>query len=508
MQNRYMKIIQASIVSLAFLALAWQPVNDPDFGWHLKSGMYYLDHWSVPDRDIFSWTAPNYPWVNHEYVADAVYALLYRLANNTTILLSLLFASLAVYLFLELLPKLCIARPDWKQRFLVGLPAFLIAKPFFGVRSQVFDWLAVVLLLFVWQKYATTGNKKILWAFPLLFLVWANIHAGFPLGLFMLAGLMFLELIHTVQPSSFPALRTLPARLIREQRKTIAFFIAILATSFLATLLTAYHYHLSIDFFNTSQGKETFQYIIEWAASTIRISGAMPFFCYLFFLIFLLMTEREQQPLDTRDALLFIFFLFAAFSYVRFIPIFAIVTLPIVYRRFAHHTFVPECLAFIVMGGFIISQFPAPARLKPVPANPIRQTSFVSSPFDAHQKAFYRDIPINALAWLKANQRALPPRMFNDYAWGGEIIWQLPDQPVFIDGRMPHWKLNGRSLLRDYITIDRVLPGWYETIRHYDIQWFFISSQSSLAATLEQLPDQWEKRYQDDQAVVFVKKAP
>lgn len=496
------KIFQASILALAFFALTYQPINDPDFGWHLRAGTYYLDHWSIPGRDIFSWTMPQYSWVNHEYAADAAYALLYRFAGNTPVLLSLLFAALAAYLFLSLLPRLCVQHPDWKHRFLIGFTALLIAKPYFGVRSQVFDWLGIALTLFIWQKYTETGSKKILWGFPLLFLVWANVHAGFPLGLLILAGLMLLDLIRAVPFTSLHSLRIMPARLFRDQRNTILFFIAILATSFLATFLTAYHYHLYIDFFNTSQGKEAFQFIIEWAASTIRTPNAIPFFCYLFFLIFLLMTERGQQPVAFQDALLFMFFLFSAFSYTRFIPLFAIVSLPIVYRRFAHNQFVPECLAFIVMGGFIISQFSPPA--EPPPAHPIRQAPFVSAPFDAHPKAFYNDVPVNALAWLKTQK--LPPRMFNEYGWGGEIVWQIPDQPVFIDGRMPHWKVNGRSLLRDYITIDQVAPAWYETIQRYDIQWFFISSQSSLAAALEQLPDKWERKYRDNQAVVFIKK--
>jgi hypothetical protein len=224
----------------------------------------------------------------------------------------------------------------------------------------------------------------------------------------------------------------------------------------------------------------------------------------LFLLALLVLEEREQQPLSFQEALFFLFFLFSALSYVRFVPLFAIVSLPIVYQRFSKSRIMPEALAFVVFAGFIISQLSSFNSPPPQP-QPIQKTSFfVSSLFDIHPKAFYTAIPIDALVWLKTQK--LPSRMFNDYGWGGEIIWQLPDQPTFIDGRMPHWYVDNRSLLKDYSTIDRVNQKWYETITRYDIQWFFISSQSPLAAALEQLPDKWEKKYQDDQAVVFYKK--
>ncbi len=502
MRNKFINILQVSIVSLAFFILTYGPVNDPDFGWHLRAGMYYLDRQTIPAQDIFSWTAPQYPWVNHEYAADAAYALLYRLAGNTTVLLSFLFAAIAAYLFLSVLPRLCVPKPGWKQRFLIGFPALLMTKPFFGVRSQVFDWLAIALILLFWQKYTATGNKKILWGFPFLFLVWANIHGGFPLGLFMLAGLMFFYLLTKVERDKPFSLRAMFARLFQNQRNTIFFFLAILSTSFLATLLTAYHYRLYTDLLRTSQGKEAFQFIAEWAASTVGTPSAIPFFCYIFLLILLLLGERKQQQLSFQDVLFFLFFLFFALSYVRFIPLFVVVSLPIAYRRFANHQLMPEALAFVVLAGFIITQVSFFTSSQPAPA--VKHTPFVSSPFDIRPKAFYSDIPIDALAWLKT--RKLPPAMFNDYGWGGEIIWQLPNQPVFIDGRMPHWHLNGRSLLQDYATIERVKPKWYDTIQRYDIQWFFIRSDSSLAAALEQLSDKWEKKYQDGQASVFFRK--
>jgi hypothetical protein len=43
-------------------------------------------------------------------------------------------------------------------------------------------------------------------------------------------------------------------------------------------------------------------------------------------------------------------------------------------------------------------------------------------------------------------------RLFHEYGWGGYIIKTAPEIPVFIDGRMPHWKSRvGDSIMQEYV---------------------------------------------------------
>ncbi len=42
--------------------------------------------------------------------------------------------------------------------------------------------------------------------------------------------------------------------------------------------------------------------------------------------------------------------------------------------------------------------------------------------------------------------------IFNEYNWGGYLIWKLPEYKTFIDGRMPSWRdENGYSAFEEYL---------------------------------------------------------
>ena len=42
--------------------------------------------------------------------------------------------------------------------------------------------------------------------------------------------------------------------------------------------------------------------------------------------------------------------------------------------------------------------------------------------------------PVGAVNYVKQHQ--LPGPLFNDYDWGGFILWSLPSLPVVMDGRV------------------------------------------------------------------------
>jgi hypothetical protein len=46
--------------------------------------------------------------------------------------------------------------------------------------------------------------------------------------------------------------------------------------------------------------------------------------------------------------------------------------------------------------------------------------------------------PAGAVTYIRKNN--LQGRMMSLYGWGGYLIWQMPEQKVFIDGRMPSWR--------------------------------------------------------------------
>ena len=55
---------------------------------------------------------------------------------------------------------------------------------------------------------------------------------------------------------------------------------------------------------------------------------------------------------------------------------------------------------------------------------------------------FFRDTeyPIEAVEWINAHRDQVGGRMYNDYSYGGFLLWWMPGVKIFIDGRMPAWR--------------------------------------------------------------------
>ena len=54
---------------------------------------------------------------------------------------------------------------------------------------------------------------------------------------------------------------------------------------------------------------------------------------------------------------------------------------------------------------------------------------------------------------MQAHRARLGTRPVHDYQYGGFLLWWLPDEKVFIDGRMPAWRIGDRWIFRDYMDL-------------------------------------------------------
>ena len=90
--------------------------------------------------------------------------------------------------------------------------------------------------------------------------------------------------------------------------------------------------------------------------------------------------------------------------------------------------------------------------------------------------------------------------MYNSYNWGGYLIWALPDEPVFADGRTDVYN----EFLLDYVKVMFVRPGWKEVLDRYGVRLALTERDGFLATMLEVQLD-WKLIYQDDQATIWVR---
>jgi hypothetical protein len=86
--------------------------------------------------------------------------------------------------------------------------------------------------------------------------------------------------------------------------------------------------------------------------------------------------------------------------------------------------------------------------------------------------------------------------------WSGYLIWDMPSNPVYIDGRIDMY---GDSFVKNYVDITHGVADWREPFAQYGVKAVILSPDSALRLQLQN-SSEWEKVYQDDMAVVFKKR--
>ncbi|HLQ52120.1 MAG TPA: hypothetical protein VK129_11520, partial [Terriglobales bacterium] len=162
-------------------------VADPDFWWHLRSGELIVRSHTILRTDPFSFTRFGHPWINHEWLSDVLIFCLYRVAGFGGLIVSFAAISAATLLFVYLR---CPGRPYFAAVFTVC--GAIASTPTWGVRPQMFTLLFAAIFLVILDK-ARSDPKLLWWTVPLT-LLWANLHAGYALGIALLA----LSLVGTV----------------------------------------------------------------------------------------------------------------------------------------------------------------------------------------------------------------------------------------------------------------------------------------------------------------------
>jgi hypothetical protein len=112
--------------------------------------------------------------------------------------------------------------------------------------------------------------------------------------------------------------------------------------------------------------------------------------------------------------------------------------------------------------------------------------------------------PVGAVEYLINNQLAGP--MFNNYGFGGYLVWSLgPEYKVFIDGRGDAYERGG--VLSDYVHISGLKPGALDVLRGYGVQSCVLRRDEPLATVLYASPE-WRRVYRDDITAIFVRTKP
>ncbi|MFH1857364.1 MAG: hypothetical protein ABH845_00450, partial [Candidatus Omnitrophota bacterium] len=178
-----------------------------DVWWHLKAGEVIWKEHFIPGTNLFSYTAPEHPWIDLSWGFQLFIYIAYKLFGASGIILFK--AAVVTSIFLLLLKGFSRSVP-----LLVLLPVLALilftAHERLVERPEVVSYLFLVSFLLILEKDRKKPSKT-LYALPLLQILWANTHALFVLGLLVIASawlgavLSWLTAKKRLAPVSFPS---------------------------------------------------------------------------------------------------------------------------------------------------------------------------------------------------------------------------------------------------------------------------------------------------------------
>lgn len=506
--TRHSSLVTAShpaldaLLFLFILNVALQTPVEPDFGWHLRTGLDLLAHgWQMPLTDPYSHTMYDWPWVEHAWLTDGLLALMYRGLGGAGLLgVILFFAAVTVTAFVLASAQ---ARANRSARLAAVAIALWVARPFLGARTQLVTLLGVAVVLWIWHR-ASDRHASWLWLLPPVFLLWANLHGGFTAGLFLLAVILIgsaaMRLAVTRGPGTMGRLdEPVP------DWSLIGGLALAIGASALATLVNPYGWRLHQEIVQSLSDRFMLETLHEWQPLSLDTTAGRLYAGYLVVLgAAMALGYRRVEPVRWTVLLVF---LLVSIRHWRNIPFFLITSLPLLAEGLA-------------MGAARLGAWrPALTRQPKVWGLALTLTlagvMIVLGPDHVAQvvrsglapEAYFRETshPIEAVRWIEANRDKVGDRMFNEYGHGGFLLWWLPGQRIFIDGRMPAWRLGDRRILEDYLALTNWDPPALGVLDKYLVDWALVTKDSPLARALHDARG-WAAVYTDAKVTIYVRR--
>jgi hypothetical protein len=449
---------------------------DPDTWWHLKYGESILQtgHW--PMFDAWSFTAHGTPGIAYEWGGDVLTALAYRMGGlrGLDVLLFALTSIVTVlmYYFASVRCR------NSKAAFVTTVVLLPIAAVSFTLRPQLLGYIFLLITL-ICLEYFRQGRRNALWILPPVFLLWVNMHGSFVLG-FMAIGLYWMcGLIDVLWGGIHTQRWTLSERL-RLELATLFCILMLPITPYgsrLATVPIEYAFFLP----------GNMAHIEEWQPLNFAFWEARLLLILLIAFIVAQVAFRIRYRLE--ELALFFLITYLTFVHIRFAIVYTFLFAPLaalVLSRWMPD-YDPSIDKHSVNAVLVLVALTAMARYLPSETT-LRE--HVSNEF-----------PVQAVDFMK--QHRVPGRMFNEYFFGGYLVWELvPEHRVFIDGRGDVYEPAG--VFPDYMDIMGLKPDALALLRGYRIDSCLIHRNSPLATLLVADPD-WKRTYEDELSAIFVR---
>ncbi len=456
-----------------------------DIGRHIKTGEIIWQTKSVPKINLFSYTLPNHPFINHHWLSEVFFYLL-----NSSIGLKGLIVFKAILNTLSFLIIFLVVR----KRALLStiIPIFFLGAIIFtertDVRPEIFSYLFLALFIYAIYKSKYEDDNRWLYILPLIQVVWVNSHIYFALG----AGLLFLYLIDQLAHNKLNRAK-----------------IKLLAAIFLATLVaTLVNPNFIIGALEPLNILRDYGYsIVENQNIFFLLDYGLPNFIISVFQLsviigivsFIIAFKNKKKV--TFEFLAYTVFTILAFKMIRnfgpYVFIFISAVTPNFYN--ASKSPITKKSSSINYGLIILLIF--------------MTTQVINNNFYTLAKSndkFGLEIPRgaeDAVKFIRENNIKGP--VFNNFDLGSYIIWNMwPEEKVFVDGRPEAYGVDFFEKI--YKPMQEDPEVWDELSEEYKINYVFFTHTDITPWAQKFLhritnDKNWPLVYLDETCVIFLK---
>jgi hypothetical protein len=411
-------------------------VVDPDIWWHIATGRWILQHHALPVNDPFSMYGATRPWLVYSWAFDLGAQTLFARFGLVGIFLlqvavHVLVAAALYHLVKSLLPDF------WRALALTAVSLYAISfiyAPRPGMATVLFTILELGTLLAVRRG----ESPKRLWLLPLIFVAWANIHIQFVYGLGLLG-------VFACEPILMRALRLTSDEETRTAFARARYLWAALGACLLATLVNPYGPKLYATVFDYMQQPKAYSLVMELRAMSFRqpehYVAAFLGLCAAVAIGW----RRERRPLWPMLLAIAAFVAFRSVKEIWFLSVIAASAIadgwvPIVRERSLATREMWRNRLFVGAGVLALLLL-------------AYRRYDVSNDWIAMQVA--GSFPEASVSYIEKHQ--LPGPLYNDFTWGGYLIWRLPWLRVANDGRT---NVHGDARVEQDWKVWSGKPGW------------------------------------------------
>ena len=468
-------VLMLVLLYCAAATFALQPIIDPDIWWHLRTGQWVIEHGTVPHTDPFSMYGADRPWVAYSWLFGVLLYGMHALLGLMGVALYTLLGSLGVTTAL-----LCLVlRFETRVPVALALTAAGLAAigPTLAPRAYLFTVCFFIIEIYVLFLVRETGRLRPLWVLPPLFALWANLHVQFVHGLLVLGMAVGESLVVGLHRRETRIDRRVPFRPLLMTAAGCA----------LATLATPYGVGLYRAVAEHSGQRVIYKYINELSSPPFRGPAEWVFLALALGAAFSLGRQRRVEPFPLLLLAGAAYFSFLAWRDAWFLTVVSVAIIAMTWgerrqprRRLSWAGAVVTAVGVAVGVGIILG-----AR------------TLSTATFEAAVATVY---PAGATEAIR--QGKYPGPLFNDFNWGGYLIWRLPEYRVSMDGRA---NLHGDDRVQR--SVDTWTGRSWESDEELRSARLVIASSKGILAQFLSRDARFKTVYRDDVASVFTRDA-